>query len=92
MTPDDGTLQQAFAHPLRREVLRLYLQRDLVEATTEELAELIEKPMELVKYHLSVLAKSELISTGGGEPSWQLNVEAQWLQQKLIDHGYIEDS
>ena len=92
MPPATPELITAVSHPLRRRILRAYLDEALDCASVSELARAMDQEAGKVSYHLKTLAKCELLRpvrserVNGGEESsyaWALDVEADWLRVVL---------
>jgi DNA-binding transcriptional ArsR family regulator len=92
MPPGTSDLISAVSHPLRRRILRIYLDESLPQASLGELARVTEEPVARVAYHLKTLAGCGLLrlvhgrdgedGEGDGEDppySWALDVEPDWL-------------
>ena len=90
MPPATPELITAVSHPLRRLILRAYLDEAVDCASAGELARAMDQEAGKVSYHLKTLARCELLrpvrSEGGGEEdlyAWALDVEADWLRVVL---------
>ena len=91
MPPSSSELISAIGHPLRRQILRAYLGGPHEGASASELAEALDQRVGRVAYHLTTLAKSEILRpvqrAGGGaldgQRGWALDVDAVWLQLML---------
>jgi hypothetical protein len=59
--PTTGKIKQAATHPLRRKVLRLYIERNLTSASISEIAEILEEETEPTRYHVEVLVEAEIL-------------------------------
>jgi DNA-binding transcriptional ArsR family regulator len=81
----------AVSHPLRRRILRAYLDGPLEHASTGELARAIDQEADKVSYHLKTLAQCEVLrpvrsengAADGDSYGWALDVEADWLRVVL---------
>ncbi|HEV2790227.1 MAG TPA: helix-turn-helix domain-containing protein [Solirubrobacterales bacterium] len=82
----------AVCHPLRRRILRAYLDESLECASAGELAKAMDQGVGQVSYHLKTLARcdvlrlvrSETAREGeGASYGWALDVEADWLRVLL---------
>ncbi|MDQ3726461.1 MAG: helix-turn-helix domain-containing protein [Actinomycetota bacterium] len=79
------------SHPLRRRILRAYLDGPLEHASTGDLARTMDQEAGRVSYHLKTLAKCEVLrpvradgASGNGDfYGWALDVEADWLRVVL---------
>lgn len=89
MPPTSSELISAVGHPLRRRIIRAYLDGSVECPSAAELAEALDHRVGQVAYHLKTLAKCELlrpVQSGNGreaeEPhyGWALGVEAEWLR------------
>ncbi len=90
MPPHAPELITAVSHPLRRRILRAYLDGPLDHASTNELAQAMDQEAPKVSYHLKTLARCEVLrpvrEEGAGEGDcygWALDVEADWLRVVL---------
>jgi DNA-binding transcriptional ArsR family regulator len=91
MPPSSSELISAVGHPLRRRILRVYLEGSLEKASAPELAQVLGQRVGQVAYHLKTLAKSEILRpvqrAGGGaldgQRAWALDVDSVWLQLML---------
>jgi DNA-binding transcriptional ArsR family regulator len=92
MPPSSSELISAVGHPLRRRILRTYLEGSLEGASAPELADALNQKVGQIAYHLKTLARSEILrpvqrsSVGGapdGQQGWALDVDAVWLQVML---------
>jgi hypothetical protein len=81
-------LINAVSHPLRRQLLRVYIDEGLPSASATEMAAATNQPVARVSYHLRTLAHCQLLrpvpapgenGAGGRSPRWALDVEAHWL-------------
>lgn len=92
MPPGPSELKIAVNHPLRRQILRAYLERSLTSASAAELAEVTDQRPATVAYHLRTLVGCQLLrpvaegdGDGGGAAHfrWALDVETDWLRLVL---------
>jgi DNA-binding transcriptional ArsR family regulator len=90
MPPRAPELITAVSHPLRRRILRAYLDGPLQGASTGELARTMDQEAGKVSYHLKTLARCEVlrpvrreIDGSGDFYGWALDVEAEWLRVVL---------
>jgi|SRR5918994_6142506 DNA-binding transcriptional ArsR family regulator len=92
MPPATPELITAVSHPLRRRILRAYLDDAVDCASAGELARAMGEEAGKVSYHLKTLARCELLrpvrseEARGGEGDaygWALDVEADWLRVVL---------
>ncbi|HET7121119.1 MAG TPA: hypothetical protein VFI17_07705 [Solirubrobacterales bacterium] len=92
MPPGSSELKTAINHPLRRRILRAYLDRSLSSASAVEMAYLIDEQLATVAYHLKTLGGCQIlrpvgVGTGNGNapghPRWALDVEEDWLRLML---------
>jgi DNA-binding transcriptional ArsR family regulator len=89
MPPATPELITAVRHPLRRRILRVYLDEGLESASAEELAAALDESISRTSYHLKTLAHCDILnlvrSEKGGEPDyrWALSIEARWLRVVL---------
>jgi hypothetical protein len=93
MPPSSSELISAVRHPLRRRILRIYLDDSLELASTTELARAVGERLGPVAYHLKTLARCEVLrpvraDDGGGVYVWALGVEPDWL--RLVLDAYAE--
>lgn len=91
MPPGPSELITAVNHPLRRRILRTYLDRSLTQASAAELAEAMNERPAKVSYHLNTLVRCAMLRPlsgengtghGGAEPlyGWALGEEGKWLR------------
>jgi len=82
----------AVSHPLRRRILRLYVDEAPQSASATELAKATQQPLARISYHLRILAQCGLVrlvqapgenGAGGRSPHWTLDTEAHWLRLML---------
>jgi DNA-binding transcriptional ArsR family regulator len=91
MPPGTPELITAVSHPLRRRILRAYLDEALQCASASEVARSTNAQVARVAYHLKTLARCEILRPvqreveRGAEPDcgWVLGVEAEWLRLVL---------
>lgn len=92
MPPSSSEVIGAVSHPLRRRILRAFVDDTVRCVTTGELASAIEQPVARVGYHVKTLARCELLrfsrdghrSTAAEDGcSWSLGVEPDWLRVVL---------
>ena len=90
MPPRAPELITAVNHPMRRRILRAYLDGPLEHASTAELARAMDQEAGKVSYHLKTLARCEVLrpvrDDQAGEEDcygWALDVEADWLRVVL---------
>lgn len=79
----------AVGHPLRRRIIRAYLDGSVECPSAGELAAAMDRRVGQVAYHLKTLARCELLrpvqsghgqEAGGPHYGWALGVEADWLR------------
>jgi DNA-binding transcriptional ArsR family regulator len=88
MSPTSSELINAVGHPLRRRIIRAYLDEAVECPSAGELAGAMDQRAAQVAYHLKTLAKCDILrpvqSADGRaeEPhyGWALGVEADWLR------------
>jgi DNA-binding transcriptional ArsR family regulator len=89
MPPSSSELIHAVSHPLRRRILRAYVEESLQSPSAGELADALGQRVGQVAYHLKTLAKIDVlrpVQSGAGEGAeearyrWVLGVEAEWLR------------
>lgn len=82
----------AVSHPLRRQILRAYLEEGLASASAADIARLTDQPVARVGYHMRTLAQCKLLRlvalprehwAGGRERRWVLDAEGDWVQLLL---------
>jgi predicted transcriptional regulator len=82
----------AIGHPLRRQILRVFLEQPAQPLSASEMARATKQPLARVSYHLRTLAACGLLQpqqaqrengAGGRSPSWSLEVEGDWLRLML---------
>jgi hypothetical protein len=87
----------AVSHPLRRRILRAYVDGALECASARELAKTLDQRVGQVAYHLKTLAKSDIlrpVQRGDREQAqedhccWILDVDATWL--RLVLEVWVE--
>ena len=61
MPPDASKLMTAVGHPLRRQILRVYLDESLQCASAGEMARATDEPIARVAYHLKTLAGCDVL-------------------------------
>jgi len=92
MPPSSSQLMSAVRHPLRRRILRAYLNGSVDCPSASQLAEAMNQRVGEVAYHLKALAQCDilrLVQNGDGEDpkephrGWTLDVEAEWLRVVL---------
>jgi DNA-binding transcriptional ArsR family regulator len=92
MPPSTSELMSAVRHPLRRRILRAYLDGSIDCPSASELAEVMNQGVGHVAYHLKTLAKLGILSpvqeSDGENPKephygWTLGVEPDWLRMVL---------
>jgi DNA-binding transcriptional ArsR family regulator len=86
MPPAAPELITAVSHPLRRRIIRAYLDDGLESTSAEELAGLLGEPISRAAYHLKTLARCDILRLVQGENGsyrWALNVEPGWLRVVL---------
>jgi DNA-binding transcriptional ArsR family regulator len=93
MPPGSSELKIAVNHPLRRQILRVYVDRSLESASAAELAQLTDQQLAKLAYHLRTLVGCGLLrpvgegegngAGGGAETRWALDVEGDWLRLML---------
>lgn len=93
MPPSSSELISAVGHPLRRRILNAFLGGTLEGGfSAQELAQLFDRPVGQVDYHLKALAKTEILRPvrhREGAPAsevrygWALGVEEVWLRLVL---------
>jgi DNA-binding transcriptional ArsR family regulator len=88
MVPSSSDLISAVRHPTRRQILRRFVEDSGRCASTRELADALEQPVAQVCYHLTTLARCEILKLSrsgdrdaAGRPryGWTLGVEPEWL-------------
>ena len=88
MPPGNAELTTALSHPLRRRILRVYLDGGADGTSAGVLARGMGEPIGRVAYHLKVLARCEILGfepgqgeRGAGELRfcWAADVEAEWI-------------
>jgi DNA-binding transcriptional ArsR family regulator len=89
MPPTSSELISAVGHPLRRRIIRAYLDESVECPSAGELAEAMDQRVGQVAYHLKTLAKCDLlrpVQGGNGQEAeephygWVLGVDADWLR------------
>jgi DNA-binding transcriptional ArsR family regulator len=97
MEPSTAELMSAVGHPLRRRILRAYLDGAVECASARELAATLDQRVEQVAYHLKTLAKGNIlrpVQRADRERSradsccWALDVDATWL--RLVLEVWVE--
>lgn len=92
MPPTSSELISAVGHPLRRRIIRAYLDEAVECPSAGELAEALDQRPGQVAYHLKALAKCDLlrpVQTGNGQQAegphygWALGVDPDWLRVVL---------
>lgn len=82
----------AVNHPLRRRILRIYVDDGPASASAQEIAKATMQPVARVSYHLRTLAHCDLLRlvqapgehrAGGRALRWALNTDAAWLRLTL---------
>ncbi|HET8815149.1 MAG TPA: helix-turn-helix domain-containing protein [Solirubrobacterales bacterium] len=81
----------AVRHPLRRRILRAFLDGSVDCPSASQLAEVTNRRVGEVAYHLKALAQCDIlrpVQNGGANPrklqrGWTLGVEAEWLRVVL---------
>lgn len=88
MPPGPSELKTAVSHPLRRQILRVYLERSPRPASALELARATDQQLARVTYHLRTLVDCgflravdgwEANGAGAEHHRWVLDVESDWL-------------
>lgn len=87
MPPGPSELITAVNHPLRRRILRLYLDEAVRDASLGELAQATGERAATVAYHLRTLVRCDILQpvqggNGSGEVlyGWALGGEGKWLR------------
>jgi DNA-binding transcriptional ArsR family regulator len=79
----------AVGHPLRRRIIRAYLDGSVECPSAGELAAAMDRRVGQVAYHLKTLARCDILrpvqsgsglEAGGPHYGWALGVEADWLR------------
>ena len=92
MPPTSSELISAVSHPLRRQILRAYVDGSVECASASELAQAMDRRGGQVAYHLKTLARGDILrpvpgADGQGAPGtpygWALGVEPEWLRLVL---------
>jgi DNA-binding transcriptional ArsR family regulator len=92
MPPTSSELISAVSHPLRRQILLAYVDGSVECASASELAQVMDRRVGQVAYHLKTLAKGDILrpvssadgQAGKGSPyGWTLGVEPDWLRLVL---------
>ena len=92
MPPTSSELISAVSHPLRRQILRAYVDGSVECASASELARAMDRRVGQVAYHLKTLARGDILrpvpsvaaQASRGEPyGWVLGVEPEWLRLVL---------
>lgn len=91
MAPSSSQLTSAVRHPLRRRILRAFLDGSVDCLSASQLAEAMNQRAGEVSYHLKALAQCDILRPvqdgdreNPKEPhAWTLDVEAEWLQVVL---------
>jgi DNA-binding transcriptional ArsR family regulator len=92
MPPATPEMITAVCHPLRRRILRVYLDEALDCASAGELAQATDQGVSKVSYHLKTLARCDVLRLVRSEKvregeeagyGWALGVEADWLRVVL---------
>ena len=92
MPPTSSELSSAVSHPLRRQILRAYVDGSVECASASELAQTMDRRVGQVAYHLKTLARGDILRPvpgGGGQEApatpygWTLGVEPEWLRLVL---------
>jgi DNA-binding transcriptional ArsR family regulator len=88
MPPTSSELISAVGHPLRRRIIRAYLDGSVECPSAGELATALDERVGQVAYHLKTLAKCDLlrpVQGGNGQEAdaphygWALGVDPDWL-------------
>ena|SRR5215218_3529456 len=98
MSPSSSQLIDAVGHPLRRRILRAYLDDSREGASARELAEALGQRVGQVDYHLKTMARSKILRpvrrTGGdaadGQQVWALDIDAVWMELMLEVWGQAD--
>lgn len=94
MPPTSSELISAVNHPLRRQILRAYVDGSVECASASELAQAMDRRVGQVAYHLKTLARGDILRpvpsfSGQGDPyGWALGVEPEWL--RLVLEVWVE--
>jgi DNA-binding transcriptional ArsR family regulator len=88
MPPTSSELISAVGHPLRRRILRAYLDGSAECPSAGELAATLDQRVGQVAYHLKTLARCDLlrpVQDGNGQAEephygWALGVDPDWLR------------
>jgi DNA-binding transcriptional ArsR family regulator len=92
MPPTSAELISAVRHPLRRRILNAYVDGSVECASAKELAQVLDRRVGQVAYHLKTLARGEIlrpVPSGDGQAAqgapygWTLGVEPEWLRLVL---------
>jgi DNA-binding transcriptional ArsR family regulator len=85
MPPEASQLISAVNHPLRRRILRAFVDGSVARASADEVAELLDERVGQVAYHLKTLARGEILLPVdlGPRRGWDLGVEPEWLRVVL---------
>ncbi|HEU5252079.1 MAG TPA: helix-turn-helix domain-containing protein [Solirubrobacterales bacterium] len=85
MPPEASQLISAVNHPLRRRILRAFVDGSVGCASADEVAELLDERVGQVAYHLKTLARGEILRPVelGARRGWDLGVEPEWLRVVL---------
>jgi DNA-binding transcriptional ArsR family regulator len=92
MPPATPELIAAVGHPLRRRILRVYLDGSAADVSAGELALAVDEKVGQVAYHLKTLVKCGILrpvrrgekqAGEGADHGWALDVEADWLRLVL---------
>jgi len=82
----------AVNHPLRRQILRIYVEEGLASASAGEIAAATNQPVARVAYHMRTLSHCSLLRplqspqeyrVGGRTLRWALDAEGSWLRLLL---------
>jgi DNA-binding transcriptional ArsR family regulator len=101
MPPETSELMTALNHPLRRRILRIYIESALPSASAQEIARATGQPVARASYHLRTLAQCNILrpvevpresGAGGRSPRWVLEAEPEWLRLVLDLWGQADDS
>lgn len=89
MPPTSSELISAVGHPLRRRIIRAYVDGWVECPSAGDLAEAMDQRVGQVSYHLKTLARCDIVQpvqSGNGQEAeelhygWVLGVEADWLR------------
>ena len=92
MPPDVAELMTAVNHPLRRRILRIFVDEEIEVASASQLARTTKEGVAKVDYHLKTLSRCAMLrpvpqletaERGGPSLGWALDVDERWLRLML---------